>query len=138
MRVLVVDDEDGVREVMAEILRELGHHEVLLASDGQEAWQLLDYGAVVDCILSDKDMPKGMPKLGGIEFLRRVKADHRTCDTPFILMSGDSVVSARDSTPLVVICALFDGAPVKFLEKPFKANRLLALVDEMTATPKEG
>ena len=54
-----MDDEDAVREAMAERLRELGYR-VLEASDGPAALHLLDGGASIDMLVTDVGLPNGM------------------------------------------------------------------------------
>jgi CheY-like chemotaxis protein len=55
-RVLVVDDESGVREVLARLLERAGHQAVL-AGDGPAALDLLERGEPFDVIVSDHAMP---------------------------------------------------------------------------------
>ncbi|WP_424139575.1 ATP-binding protein [Roseomonas chloroacetimidivorans] len=57
--VLLVDDEEVAREVMAERLRELGYR-VLEAADGPAALHLLDGGAQIDMLVTDVGLPNGM------------------------------------------------------------------------------
>jgi len=57
--VLLVDDEAGVREVAAELLRELGYR-VLEAEDGPSALALLQDLARVDLLITDVGLPNGM------------------------------------------------------------------------------
>ena len=57
--VLLVEDEDGVRAVAAERLRELGY-EVLEAGDGPAALRLLRPGRRVDLLVTDVGLPGGM------------------------------------------------------------------------------
>jgi two-component system cell cycle sensor histidine kinase/response regulator CckA len=67
-RVYVVDDEEMVRTVAAELLRHLGY-EVEMAASGEEAVEHIERGARPDCVLLDVVMP-GM---GGAETLRRIR-----------------------------------------------------------------
>ncbi len=57
--VLLVEDEDGVRSVAAERLRELGYR-VLEAKDGPAALRLLHSGARVDVLVTDVGLPGGL------------------------------------------------------------------------------
>jgi PAS domain S-box-containing protein len=57
--VLLVDDEDVAREIMAERLSELGYR-VLEAADGPAALHLLDGGAHADMLVTDVGLPNGM------------------------------------------------------------------------------
>lgn len=54
--ILVVEDDDAVRDVSAELLRELGYR-VLLARDAQGALAILDSGVEVDLVFTDVVMP---------------------------------------------------------------------------------
>ena len=72
-RVLVMDDEEMVREVLGEMLRYLGY-EVAFAQDGAEAVRMyrrsLEEGRPFDCVILDLTVPGGM---GGREALRRLR-----------------------------------------------------------------
>ena len=70
-KILVVDDQFGVRRLLCETFRE-DHHEVEMASNGAEALQLL-MAFQPDLILMDMKMP-GM---NGIETLRQIRALNR-------------------------------------------------------------
>jgi CheY-like chemotaxis protein len=55
MRVLAIDDEELMLDVLARMLR--GHAEVAVASSGEDALVLIDGGAEFDVILCDLSMP---------------------------------------------------------------------------------
>ncbi len=80
-RVLVVDDEEGIRFLYKEELEEEGC-EVVLASDGEEALKQLDAAGEIDLVLLDIKMP-GMD---GVEVLRRIK--EKSKDIPVILSTA--------------------------------------------------
>ena len=67
-RVLVVDDEDLVREMLVASLEEAGFV-VLAAGNGAEALALLEAGEPVDALVSDLSMP-GM---GGLALIREAQ-----------------------------------------------------------------
>ncbi len=79
-KILVVDDEEGLRLLYKEELEDEGS-EVTLAASGAEAIERLEEGAF-DLILLDIKMP-GMD---GVEVLRRVK--EKWCDIPVILCTA--------------------------------------------------
>lgn len=81
-RILTVDDSRTYAERLAEVLRE-ERYEVVLASRGEEALELLSAQAV-DCILLDLVMPG----LGGQETCRRLKASPSTRDIPVIVLTA--------------------------------------------------
>lgn len=104
-RVLVVDDEPEMREVLAEYLQGKGF-EVLQASDGEEALrQILEFRphmVLLDIL---------MPVLGGVETLRRIKAlPQQTC---VVMVSGiEDVETARRT--LAIGAADYVRKPVDF------------------------
>ena len=80
MRILVVDDDPSVAEVIAEAIRARGDA-ALVALDGQEALDLLET-TPVDGVFLDLVMPG----LGGIATLARVRTRHP--DLPVVILSG--------------------------------------------------
>lgn len=80
LRVLVVDDQDIICELIAEHLRTDGH-QVLIALDGDEALKLFD-PSVIDLVITDESMPG----LTGTELAKAVKAKNPS--TPVILLTG--------------------------------------------------
>ena len=79
-RILLVDDDEGVRRNYAKLLQRLGFV-VEAAADGQQAVELL-VGGSFDAIISDL----AMPKMSGLEFLRAVR--QHDLDIPVVLMTG--------------------------------------------------
>src|SRR3989449_8366615 len=67
-RILVVDDERGMREVLSTILGRAGHS-VATAADSQEALQCIGSG-IFDFVITDLKIPG---RLGGMEVLRAVQ-----------------------------------------------------------------
>ena len=111
--VLVVDDEEPVRRVLAAMLHHLGL-EVLEAGDGIEALELVDAcGDELDLVVLDVTMPR----LDGCGTLRELRARHR--DLPVVLMSG------YDHGDLGIEG---DVLPEAFLSKPFTRDQLAAVL----------
>ena len=80
LRVLHVDDDDGVRGLVSSFLsHERPELDVVSVPSGLAA---LDRLADVDCVVSDYDMPE----MDGLTFLRRVRVDHP--DLPFVLYTA--------------------------------------------------
>lgn len=117
-RVLVADDDDLVREVVAAVLRGEGY-EVRTARNGAEALEEAR-GGPLHLVLLDVQMP-GMD---GWTVLSRLR--ERGCTAPVIMMSGYATEAE----------ALHRGAEA-FLGKPFDHARLVAAV-ERWATPAFG
>ena len=110
-RILVVDDEKGVRDIMAGLLSDLGY-DVSAAADSDEALILLqesNFGLV----LTDLNMP-GMD---GVNLAGRIKEDS---STPVVLITGSDKRSVE--------ARLKDSAVDSVLFKPFRVEDLVAVV----------
>ncbi len=83
-KILVVDDQYGVRRLLFETFKE-DHHEVIMASNGAEALQLLN-NFEPDLILMDMKMP-GM---NGIEALGKIRALNNPVDVIMMTAYGDT------------------------------------------------
>ena len=80
MKILVVDDEPEVAEVIAESVRIQGH-ETVIARDGQEALAILGT-FTPDAVFLDLVMPG----LSGLDVLQRIRQTHQ--GLPVIIISG--------------------------------------------------
>jgi CheY-like chemotaxis protein len=110
-RVLVVDDEAGVRDLLAKTLA-LAEYEVDLAPDGRAALERLRLFGY-DLLISDLKMP-GMDGLSVIHEARRLHAN-----LPVIIITGFSTeASAVEAANLGV---------AGYLAKPFKVPQVLAV-----------
>ena len=110
--ILIVDDEEGVRRSVADVLADEGY-EPALASDGEEALGHLKE-RLADLVLLDV----AMPGRDGIEILKQLRETHPTL--PVVMMSGHSTIeTAVRATKL--------GA-YDFLEKPLSYDKLLLCV----------
>lgn len=116
--ILVVDDDDSVRAMLARLLRTAGH-EVALAKSGAAARETLG-ARDVDVIVSDIVMPGD----SGLD-LRRWLAEHHP-SIPVILTSGYSHEEPTD------FAAKIPGT--WFLQKPFGAADLLNLIQDVAGT----
>jgi DNA-binding NtrC family response regulator len=113
-KVLVVDDEIGIRELLGEILNDEGH-EVLSAENASEARALRAQGPV-DLVLLDI----WMPDTDGVTLLKEWAAQREYAATPVIMMSGHGTIdTALEATRI--------GA-IDFLEKPITLQKLLRSV----------
>ena len=119
-RILLVDDEDLIREVLADRLADAGYT-VLAASNGTEALGLLAAGAVVDLLLTDLSMP-GMD---GLTLIR--EAQERYPHMPALLLTG----YAGDAAQLLLEDT-FRG-PIGLLRKPVSDVQLLDRIEAMLA-----
>ncbi len=85
MRVLVVDDFATMRKIIKNILTQLGFRNIIEADDGTTAWEILQKEPV-DLIISDWNMPK----MSGLELLKKVRADERLKDIPFLMVTAEA------------------------------------------------
>lgn len=81
--VLVIDDEDAIREVIQGCLEELAGWQVLVAGSGSQGLQLAASESP-DGILLDLSMPG----INGIETLRKLRQNRHTAEIPVALLTG--------------------------------------------------
>jgi two-component system cell cycle sensor histidine kinase/response regulator CckA len=120
-RILVVDDEEMVREFADKALSEMGY-EVTQAADGQGALDLLDSGGQYDLMLMDLILPR----MGGDELFQRVR--RRRPGLQVLVMSG---YSKRQTVEML----LSQGA-AGFISKPFTLEEISALVSRHVQAPR--
>ena len=114
--VLVVEDEEGVREVVGRMIERLGF-EVITAEDGVAAMDVVDrHRGSLAAVLLDLSMPR----MGGQETLRHLR--ERRPDLPVIVMSGYTEQEAATR--------LLDGTSgaAGFLQKPFLPEDLASVL----------
>jgi DNA-binding NtrC family response regulator len=115
-RILLIDDDPGVRETIELTLSTAGYA-VQSAASGEEGFELARGGAF-DVILSDMRMPG----LSGLDILRRLREVR--VDSAFIIMTGFGTVDTA-------VEAMKLGA-VDFVQKPFFRDELLLRVRSAT------
>lgn len=112
MRILLIEDDVTVSAALEKILGE--HYYVVdVASDGQSGWELVEV-FTYDLILLDVVLPK----LGGIEFCKQLRA--KNYHTPVLLLT------AQNSSSDKVIG--FDAGADDYVVKPFEPTELLARI----------
>ncbi|MDQ7811352.1 response regulator, partial [Brevundimonas sp.] len=109
-RILVADDDGGVRTFICDCLRAAGY-EVIEAADGQEALQFLTQQAP-DLLIVDF----AMPGLNGVDVVKRAR--QQVPDLPIILATGYADMKAVEAVM----------APDRILRKPFRVDDLEAAV----------
>jgi CheY-like chemotaxis protein len=107
-RLLLVEDNAPLRELVCEVLRDDGF-EVVTAGDGAEALDLLRRGDAFDVVVLDDEMPR----LTGRQLLSLLRAEG--CQMPVVLVSGSLELSRED-------CARLDVGPV--VRKPLLLPQL--------------
>ena len=113
-RILVVEDEDAIAQLIAINLRH-GGHEAILASDAREAQRLVDE-RLPDLVLLDWMLPGQ----SGLSLARQWRAETRTKTMPLIMLTARSQESDK--------VAGLDAGADDYLSKPFSTNELMARI----------
>ncbi len=121
-RIMVVDDSDGLRTLLADAL-EAADFDVDTAEDGRRAVTLLESGAAPDAIVLDVIMP-GDDGLTTLEKIRQLDED-----VPVVMLSSVS-------EPRTVVDALRLGA-TDYVEKPAPPGHLERLLGDLTRRPED-
>jgi YesN/AraC family two-component response regulator len=116
-KILLVDDEDSIREIIVMMIEDYFQNEVLQAKNGQEAFELIESNSKdIGLIISDQNMPK----LKGIDIYKKNKENH---NIPFILLSGNDLrdipdyIDYKETNPLNHYCP-----------KPYEEDDLVEMI----------
>jgi PAS domain S-box-containing protein len=112
VRIMLVDDDDLVRETLAEQMEELGF-KTIMASSGSEALALIESGVALDALVSDLSMPG----ISGVATIQRVRALRP--DLPCFLLTGYVGEQA----------ALEAGVMFTLVHKPISGRTLAARIE---------
>lgn len=112
MRILLVEDDEGVAQVLTKALTGQ-HYLVDLATDGQAGWELAEAFAY-DLILLDVMLPK----LDGISFCRQLRA--KSDRTPILLLTAEDASTNK--------VAGLDAGADDYVVKPYYLDELLARI----------
>jgi CheY-like chemotaxis protein len=115
LKLVLIDDDQGVLRALGLVLQTLGHQTTLFTS-GAEALSYLSNNPQVDIVVSDLRMPS----MDGAEVLKQVR--HKHPSLPVVIMSGHA--TSNDRATLMALGAR------GVLSKPFSPTDLLALVDQ--------
>jgi len=107
-KILVVDDEQDVRETLESVLSKLDY-DPIVASGGKEALEMIRQNKV-DVVLSDLYMPE----MDGIELLKRVKTENR--NIVFLMITAHPTIETA-------VDAIKKGA-YDYLTKPFHIDEV--------------
>ena len=118
MRVLVVDDFSTMRRIIKNILRQLGFTNVVEADDGTTAWEVLNKDKI-DFIVSDWNMPK----MTGIELLRKVRSSEEFADIPFLMVTAE----AQQENIIEAVQAKVSN----YIVKPFTAETMKQKIEKI-------
>lgn len=123
-RVLVVDDDPGLIALLTDSLQLVGGYEVIVATDGASGLQRF-FDVRPACVVVDVRMPH----LNGYQFVRALRGDPTTAQTPIVVLSA--LVQDRDQ-----LAGLLSGADA-YLLKPVKITDLIATINRVTRLTTE-
>lgn len=122
-RVLVADDEPNMLSAISYVLEAAGY-EVLLASNGRKAWEMLgemqSSGQSVDLLITDILMFE----MGGLELIERYR--QAWPERPILVITGFGSQGLKTQ--------LLSRGRLDYLEKPFRPQVLLERVSELLSS----
>lgn len=119
---LVVDDMEGMRRILTNILHHIGMRNILTASNGMEAWQILQTHKV-DVLILDWNMPA----MSGLELLVKLRASKRFADLPVMMMTSES--------ERYQVQTAIEAGVSAYLVKPFTAGLLESCIRRVIVEP---
>ena len=122
MRVLAVDDDPIILELLVQFMAAIGEHQISTASGGDEAIALLEQSKAdaFDCFMFDIQMPG----IDGIELTRRVRANERFADVPILMLTAMSDKRYIDGA--------FAAGATDYVTKPFEVTGLQQRIDKLS------
>jgi CheY-like chemotaxis protein len=118
-KILVVEDSFIVRELQRCVLESAGHH-VVTASDGREALDALGKDEQIELVVTDLEMPR----LGGLDLTRAIRADHHRSSLPVVMVTSRGSEEDRRRGMEAGVDAYID-------KQGFQQSALLATIDRL-------
>lgn len=115
--ILIVEDEQNIRELLKDILAVASYH-ILEAEDGKEALKIVEQN-LPDIIISDILMPN----IDGISLINKLRADNKTMHIPIITISAKNAIEDQ-------IKAYEHGSDM-YITKPFHPRHILSTVENL-------
>lgn len=120
--ILIIEDNDDIREYIAESLED--DYRITTACNGKEGLKLAT-AQIPDIIVSDIMMPV----MDGIELCRKVKEDMRTCHIPVILLTAKNSIQDKEEG--------YESGADSYLTKPFSAKLLRTRICNLLESRKQ-
>ena len=120
-KVLIIDDEPGVRDLLSQTLSEVGGYETVVATDGLDGIEKIR-ASEFDVIFTDL----AMPRLNGMDFLKKCK--DTDVKTPVVVLTG---VSSME----IAVNAMRQGA-YDFITKPFRLDKIVSTTEKIIGERK--
>lgn len=113
-KILVVDDMPTLRDLVKQQLKAMGLSNTVEAADGEQAMKLIQHHEGITQPFQYVICDWNMPKMSGLEVLKKVRAESRWVNLPFVLLTSES---ERDN----VTEAILSGVS-QYIVKPFTAK----------------
>jgi DNA-binding response OmpR family regulator len=114
LNLLIVEDDKFMQSILSKYFSNL--FQLQIFSDGLDAFSYLQNGNIPDLIITDLKTPK----LGGVEFIKQIKASNFFRSIPIMVLSGE------ESSEMIVKC--LDAGADDFIVKPFNPKELEARI----------
>ncbi len=114
IRILVIDDMPSIRDLVKSQLKTMGFKTIYEAEDGEAGLETLHRhlkaGEPIELVISDWNMPK----LKGLELLKKVRSSAEFKDLPFVLLTSEA---EREQVTEAVLSGVS-----QYVVKPFSAK----------------
>ena len=117
-KVLVIDDNPTIVELIKYAVSLQGTYEVVVAYDGEQGLERI-LVELPECVIIDVKMPR----MDGYQLVRCLRGDARTSDTPLIILSA----MTREEDQIIGMLSGVD----EYLKKPFKPTELNAAIERV-------
>ncbi len=124
-KVLVIDDDQRIVELIRHSVTKLGKYDVLVAYDGVQGLERFQ-SERPDCVIVDVMMPR----MDGFQLVRAIRGDNESAHTPLIILSALSDEVDRETGSL--------SGVDEYMTKPFRPSVLCSTLERvMQITPEE-
>ena len=120
-KILIVDDEPQIVQLLETALTEQGHS--VISSDGGEVGASLAKSELPALIITDMNMPGGT----GWDMIKTLRADEATKDIPIIVLTAHQTDADRDEA--------YQSGCDAYITKPIDLDKFLARVIEFVGQP---
>jgi two-component system, chemotaxis family, chemotaxis protein CheY len=117
MKCLVVDDSATMRRIVVNALKSIGYENVVEAGDGSDALSRCD--ASIELVITDWNMPV----MGGLEFVKGLRATPQHAKTPILMVTTRSVKED--------IMQAVEAGVSSYILKPFTPQVLKEKIDQI-------
>jgi len=121
IKILVVEDNEKIRKLLCNLLKNIGYNSVAEAQNGKAAWDKL-HAYNYDLVLTDWQMPV----MDGIELLKLIRKDAHLKELPVMM------ITASDSQESIVEAA--KNRVNGYIVKPFSVKTIVEKIDQVFAS----